>query len=147
MSKLYTTKYILIGGQAVNLYGYCRNTNDIDIIVPFDIQNTNVLIRILTNMGYNKTSTKDNRELGELLTLSPVELHRYSTICVEGAELWPLDILFTTQYNRYNELVRIAKYEGIKINLIDLQDLFIMKRRAGRLQDKLDIENLTEGDK
>ena len=40
-------KYILIGGQAVRLNGFLRNTEDIDILLPSSIRNGEQLIKAL----------------------------------------------------------------------------------------------------
>ena len=40
-------RYILIGGQAVRLNGFLRNTEDIDILLPSSIQNGEQLIKAL----------------------------------------------------------------------------------------------------
>ena len=40
-------RYILVGGQAVRLNGFLRNTEDIDLLLPSSVENGERLIRAL----------------------------------------------------------------------------------------------------
>ncbi|MBC7872585.1 MAG: hypothetical protein H7Y01_01240, partial [Ferruginibacter sp.] len=50
-------RYLLIGGYAVNYYGYNRHTADMDIWLAPDNQNRDVFINSLFCMGYSSKET------------------------------------------------------------------------------------------
>ena len=45
-------QYIIAGGIAVNLHGYPRFTNDIDILLALDQNNLAKMANIMESMGY-----------------------------------------------------------------------------------------------
>ena len=45
-------RYLLIGGYAVNYYGYSRNTHDLDVWIAPTIENRNAFINTLLCMNY-----------------------------------------------------------------------------------------------
>lgn len=45
-------RYLVVGGLAVNVHGYVRNTQDVDIILDFEPQNLDAGLRVLREMGY-----------------------------------------------------------------------------------------------
>ena len=45
-------KYLLIGGYAVILHGYVRNTSDLDIVVSDDSRNALNCVRALIEFGF-----------------------------------------------------------------------------------------------
>ena len=137
-----TTKYILIGGHAVSIYGFPRNTIDIDIVVPYDVKNTERLIRILSGLGYKNVTTKDGVLLSDIYALSPLELHRYGTVTMSGTTLWMVDVLFTHKFDVLYKASRIVHYERIPIRVVGLKDLIDMKTKAGRPQDIIDLQHL-----
>ena len=46
-------EYLLIGGYAVNYYGYVRPTGDIDIFVGRNQQTAEKLVKVLKEFGFN----------------------------------------------------------------------------------------------
>src|SRR6476469_2530512 len=45
-------RYLLIGGYAVVVHGYVRNTNDIDIVVSDDRENAQTVVDALSEFGF-----------------------------------------------------------------------------------------------
>jgi hypothetical protein len=55
----YEVKYIMIGGFAVNLYGFARTTGDIDIWLKDEINNKKKLGKALEQFGYDQLTFED----------------------------------------------------------------------------------------
>jgi hypothetical protein len=55
-------RYLLIGGYAVNYYGYSRNTNDMDIWLSPDNENRDLFINALLCMQYTETEVASLRK-------------------------------------------------------------------------------------
>ena len=53
-AKKNSLRYLLIGGYAVNYYGYNRNTHDLDVWIAPTIENRNAFINTLLCMDYSE---------------------------------------------------------------------------------------------
>jgi predicted nucleotidyltransferase len=128
-------KYLLIGGYAVVIYGYVRNTNDIDIAVSNDPKNAEKLVRALTEFGFAESA------LSKELFLQKDSLVRMG---VEPNKIEILNYLdgldFENAYKRRKNL----QVEDIEISVISLEDLIANKKTVGRLKDLADIEELEQ---
>ena len=130
--------YMVVGGYAVNHYGYSRTTSDIDIYLEDSAINRNNLIDALEQMGYGR--------MDELLRV-PI-LPGYCEILMESGiyidlmtQIKGLDTSsFAKQYENRNTIL----VEGIEITYISLQDLLINKKSTGRTKDKDDLEHLIQ---
>ncbi len=130
-----SVEYLLIGGYAVIIHGYVRNTNDIDVVVSNDPVNVTKCLEALDDFGFGGS------DLRNALTSDEKDIVRM------GIEPMKIEILnylngvdFAEAYGR-----RITKtVEDIKIDVISLRDLIANKEDVGRLQDLLDVEKLKE---
>lgn len=128
-------RYLLIGGYAVVVYGYVRNTNDIDIVVSNDPNNAKNLVKALTEFGFAESGLS-------------VELFTQKDSLVRmGIEPNKIEILnyldgidFAKAYGRRKPL----QVEDIEISVIGLEDLIANKKAVGRLKDLADIEELEQ---
>lgn len=128
-------EYLLIGGYAVIIHGYVRNTNDIDVVVSSDPENVTRCLNALDDFGFG------GPDLRTALTSDEKDVVRM------GVEPMKIEILnylsgvnFAEAYGR-----RVShKVEDIKIDVISLHDLIVNKEDVGRLQDLLDVEKLKE---
>jgi predicted nucleotidyltransferase len=131
-------KYLLIGGYAVVLHGYVRNTNDIDIVVADDLENAEKVVAALAEFGFAGDS------LSTKLFTQPNSVVRM------GTEPMKIEILkhvkgvgFEAPYERR----RTIKAEDIESSVIGLDDLILNKQSVGRLQDLTDVEKLQKTNK
>ena len=58
-------KYLAIGGVAVNLYGYNRVTNDLDIMISFDLENVKRLVKMAKDLGFKPRVPVEIEELAD----------------------------------------------------------------------------------
>ena len=127
--------FILIGGYAVNYYGYGRATGDMDVLLEPNNENRDRLIEVLN---------KENFDASDLTKLREVDFTKPFVFFI--GEI-PLRIDFLTKINlvTYEEADAQKKYfplEDIQVPVISLDHLVLSKNPTGRENDKTDIEYL-----
>jgi predicted nucleotidyltransferase len=125
-------EYLVVGGYAVNYYGYSRATADIDIWIAIGDVNTEKVAGALREFGFAKAEPEIFREPGKVIRMGvpPVRLEVLTSI--SGVE-------FEECYGRRVQ----AELDGVAIDLISLEDLKKNKAASGRLKDLLDLEQLS----
>jgi len=129
-------KYLTIGGFAVNIYGFNRNTGDIDIYIEDSTENRKNLRQALIAVGIG-----DFKEI-EYLKFIPgwtdfsldFGLRLDIMTDVKGLENITFDELW--------KLATVINIEEIPVYFIDYQNLIISKKAANRPKDHLDLEEL-----
>ena len=131
----YRAEYILVGGYAVGMHGYPRYTGDFDIWVNPTPQNSEKVVSALNDFGFSSynLSTDDFTKIGNVVQLGdpPVRIDILT------------DIDGVTFQECYKQVVTF-EIDGLKINVIGLEDLLKNKKASGRFRDLDDIENLTK---
>ncbi len=132
-------RYLLIGGYAVNYYGYNRNTEDLDIWLAPTVQNRQAFIGTLLCMKYSESEVTPL--LKEDFTIPFV-----GTI---GSGDAVIDVLtFVHQSISFDEAEKKrTEYEiqpGIILNIVPYDVLKDMKLRTHREKDMFDIARLEE---
>lgn len=128
-------KYLLIGGYAVNAYGYHRSTADMDIWIELSEKNARRMVQVLIEFGFEvpELSADLFLELGKMIRMGvpPMRLEIHNEIS---------GVSFAACYRN-----RIRKrIDGINVDLISLDDLKTNKKASARLKDLNDVENLPE---
>ncbi len=128
-------KYLLIGGYAVGVHGYVRNTNDIDFWVAMDPDNADRVVRVFKEFGF------DVPELSTDLFLKPDQIVRM------GIEPVRIEVTTTISGVEFDECYpgRVeTTLDGLTVNVINLRDLRINKQASGRAKDLADLESLSK---
>lgn len=128
--------YLTIGGLAVNIYGYGRNTGDIDIIIEDTLINRENLRNALKELGIV--------DFENILTMQFIagwtdinlnfNLRLDIMTSIKGLENKP-----------FRELMKqatITEINDVQVYFLDYENLIIAKKAANRLKDLLDIEEL-----
>ncbi len=127
--------YLLIGGFAVNYYGYVRTTQDMDFLILPTVENASRMMRALTEFGFGAAGIP--REAFE----------REGTAIHLGIEPNRIDLL-THLKGLPNERVfaagREIEFNGLHLRIIDLLDLIQCKKNSARLKDLADAEELEQ---
>lgn len=129
-------KYLTIGGFAVNMYGYGRNTGDIDIFIEDSIENRGSLREALKQAG-----------IGDFEDLNTVQFVPGWTDITLNFNL-RLDIMTSVKglenktFQQLLEKAYITEISNIPVYFIDYENLIIAKKAANRPKDLLDIEEL-----
>lgn len=134
-------RFVLVGGLAVNAWGYLRGTRDLDVVPDPDRRNLEKLDALLRKLG-GKVDVG-----GRLLDSSAI-----STFLKTGdrtlvmTELGQIDVLQgLPQVPRYEQLENQARdidLEGLTVRVCSLEHLLEMKRASDRPRDKDDLEAL-----
>lgn len=129
----YNVEYLVVGGFAVNFYGYVRTTQDIDLLVYPSQANAKRVMAALTEFGFGNAGIP--REYFE----------REGSAIHLGSEPNRIDLLTHLQGVKNDQLfagARRVRFEGIDVNMISYQDLLRVKKSSGRLRDLADAEEL-----
>lgn len=129
-------KYLTIGGFAVNMYGYGRNTGDIDIFIEDSIVNRKNLREALKQA-----------KIGDFENLNTMQLIPGWTDITLNFNL-RLDIMTSVKglenktFEQLLEKAYITEISDIPVYFLDYENLIIAKKAANRPKDLLDIEEL-----
>jgi hypothetical protein len=126
--------YLLIGGHAVAFHGYVRPTTDMDIWIALDRSNAERTVAAIR--AFFGT---DMAGLAPEWFLDPEQVSRF------GSRPNMVEILTTIDAGDFAEAFprRIqVEIDGVRTNLIALEDLKKNKRASGRNKDLADLDNL-----
>lgn len=129
-------KYMVVGGYAVNHYGYSRTTGDIDLYLKDSRENRSKLIDALEKLGYGRF---------DVLLTTPI-LAGYCEIMMDDGMY--MDLMTTIpgiDPEKFDEdflKCEAAEVQGIKVFYIGYEQLIQNKVATGRNKDLLDIEFL-----
>lgn len=142
-------EYLIVGGVAVNLYGYNRFTGDIDILLALDENNLNKMDRLMQKTGYHPRLPVEIHELRDTAKLKKwikeKGLKAYTFINIKRPQL-DIDILVEeslTFEKQYKKRTKIEVWD-IKLPVISLENLVNMKKKANRPKDIEDVKALLE---
>lgn len=128
--------YLTIGGFAVNIYGYGRNTGDIDIFIEDTINNRENLRKAIKQMG-----------LGDFESITTMQFIPGWTDINLNIN-FRLDIMTSVKglenrsFKELLEKANIIEINEIPVYFIDYDNLIIAKKASNRPKDILDIEEL-----
>ncbi|TKT93842.1 nucleotidyltransferase [Dyadobacter frigoris] len=133
----FQVKYLLIGGMAGVVHGHIRTTQDMDLWIKNETENTKALVKALS----------ENDVVGSNLLLNMPLIFGYTSVRF-GMSGFELDLGhslkafseadFDTCYDRALQ----ADLDGIPFPVIQLKDLITEKEATGRRKDLADIEEL-----
>jgi predicted nucleotidyltransferase len=126
-------EYLLIGGYAVNYYGYSRATADLDIWVSATPANAERVAQAVRSFGFTQADATAFLQPGKVIRMGVPPLRLEILTSISG-------VAFTECYARRTE----AELDGVKVHLIRLSDLKRNKQASGRLKDLLDLEQLAD---
>ena len=133
---LNNVKYLTIGGFAVSIYGYGRNTGDIDIFIEESDTNRENLRNALKQCGIG--------DFENILTMQFIPGWTDITLNFNLR----LDIMTSVKgldnsnFNYFLENANIVEISGIPVYFLDYDNLIKSKKAANRPKDLLDIEEL-----
>ena len=141
-------RYLIVGGVAVNAYGYSRLTQDLDLVIGLSAANVRVALEALRALGYRPSVPVALEEFADaerrrawiehkqMQVFSLVsEVHRETTV----------DLFVTEPFDFEREHAAAEIHElapGITLPLVRLPSLIAMKRAANRDRDRDDVQHL-----
>lgn len=126
-------EYLLVGGFAVNLYGYHRSTEDIDFWIAVSDDNYDRLLAAIHEFfgedlkGLDKDFLRHNEALFLGGVPNKIEIFKHCS-----------GLNFAEAFARRVE----TALDGVPVKVICLTDLKTNKRASGRNKDLADLDNL-----
>lgn len=131
-------KYITIGGFAVNIYGYSRNTGDLDILIEDSLENRKNLRKAFIEIGIGDFESIETMQFipgwTDFTLFFGLQLDVMTSI--KGLENVPFEELL--------EKATKVILGNVAVNFIDYDNLIIAKKATNRLKDQLDLEELNK---
>lgn len=131
-------RYLVVGAQAVIFYSEPRYTKDMDVWIPPEINDAETVYEALKKFG------------APLQGLSPGDFKDKKIIYQIGVPPVRIDIMMSvpgaSAIAAWKKRRR-TRYGNAKINVIDITDLIKAKRKAGRPQDRIDLNKLRDHSK
>lgn len=127
--------FMLIGGYAVNYYGYNRVTGDMDVWLKPHNDNKKLLLEALTVLGF------DEEGLGKINTWDFTQPQSFHI----GKQPDKTDFMTHISGVKYEIAKQNAiqvTIDGLKLFIIHLTNLIDNKNASGRLKDLADVEYL-----
>ena len=124
-------KYLLIGGYAVNFYGYSRSTGHMDIWISFDPRNAAAVAGALRQFGFAQANVEPLSRPNQIVRMGVQPLRLEILTSISGVE-------FDECYARRETL----EVDGCSVPVIHLEDLKRNKRASGRMKDLADLQEL-----
>lgn len=140
-------KYLVVGGVAVNLHGYVRFTGDLDVLLLLDDQNLKKMDKVMKKLKYSERlpvsimELQDHKQVKNWLKEKGMKAFSFNPPKDNPLQL---DIVIEESL-KFDEIFpkRITKkISNVSIPVISIQDLIKMKKKSGRQQDLVDLENL-----
>jgi predicted nucleotidyltransferase len=123
--------YLIIGGYAVNYYGYARATADLDVWIAIDPENAARVASVLNQFGFTQAEPRMFEEPRKVIRMGVPPLRLEILTSISGVD-------FAECYERRLEV----ELDGVRVHLVHRDDLKRNKAASGRLKDRLDLEQL-----
>ena len=137
--NIHQVAYLVIGGFAVNFYGYNRSTGDLDLWVSKDQDNLKKLENALEKLGFEFGS-----EAKQELTNDRMVVFSKEETVIEL--ITKLNISKTVSFEEAYGRADLRKVRAIDFRIISLEDLKNEKSQSKRYKDLNDLSMLEEAE-
>lgn len=140
-------QYLVVGGVALNLHGVPRITMDLDLILETRTDNIHLFLSLMKEKGYRPRLPVDPAQLADPLTVQDwIENRNMKAFSFfhEKEKFREVDVLLSHPLDWDSAFARrtLVPFRGQTLNVVDIRDLILMKRVAGRSKDLSDIDML-----
>ena len=132
----YKVNYLVVGGYAVNSYGYLRSTGDMDLWIDKSQKNLENAKNALLYLSYPKEAV--NQAIEELSANKNINLRQNEFFKIELITFLSSTLKFSEAYKNKT----IKSILGVQATVIDFEDLCNLKIKSGRPKDLLDVHEL-----
>jgi hypothetical protein len=141
-------RYLVIGGVAVNLYGFTRTTLDLDLTISLDAENRGKFLRSMDKLGYKIKKPS----LARKLMTGDYPAGKIKVLTFFRDEFEIIDVFIENSINFENSFKEKKVFKAGKINIpvVPYEILLEMKRSSGRERDLIDtgyLEKIRRGKK
>jgi hypothetical protein len=130
--EAHSARFLLIGGYAVNAFGYVRNTVDMDVWIASDPDNQQKVLRAIRDFGFPAAPDDLLHEDDAMIRMGmpPLRIAVLKKISgVEFEDCWLRRV--------------VIEDDDVCIPAISLEDLKRNKLALGRKKDLLDLDELS----
>ncbi len=129
----YKVAYALVGGFAVNYYGYVRTTQDMVILIFPSEENAEKVMAALWDFGFGKAGIQKElfKEPGNAVHLG-----------VEPNRIDLLTHLIGISNQQIFSNLNFIELDNIQLNIIAYNDLILAKKSSKRMRDQADADGL-----
>lgn len=130
----YHLPYMIIGGQAVLLYGEPRLTKDIDITLGVDVEHLDVVLQMVAELGLRPLPDDPSAFINQTMVLP----------CIQATIGIRLDFIFSFSPYERQALQRVNRIPilGVEVCFASPEDIIIHKIFAGRPRDIEDARSI-----
>jgi hypothetical protein len=126
-------EFVVVGAPAVAFHGYSRYTQDVDLLVRSNQENTEKLARLIDQFGFPS------------LGLTEKDFYNPDVVIQLGVPPNPIDLITSIEGVGFEEVWKnraFGTFGEMWVPYIDLERLIRNKRSTGRLKDEADAEEL-----
>jgi hypothetical protein len=140
------SRYVVVGGVAVNLHGYQRFTKDVDLVVELIPDQTLRVLEALRALGFKPNLPVEVTDFANPVTRDSWVREKGMMVFQLFSETSRVTVDIFAQYPiAFDALYAdstIVSLPGAALRIASIAHLMQMKREAGRPQDMLDVEKL-----
>lgn len=129
-------EYMVVGGYAVNSYGFMRSTGDMDLWIDNNKSNIDKLSKALISLNYSLDTIRAG--LIELKENRNISLKHGDFFKIELISFLSTTLTFKNAYMRKSMKAML----GLEVSVIHFEDLCNIKIKSGRNKDLLDVKEL-----
>jgi hypothetical protein len=143
-------RYLIVGGLAVNAYGYERLTRDLDLVIGLEPENILRGIRALLSIGYAPAIPVTPEEFADSANRETWRVEKNMIVLKLWSDIHrrtPVDVFIDEPFDfavEYASAQQMDIASGISAPFVAWASLIEMKRSAGRPQDLVDVAALEE---
>ncbi len=140
-------RYVVVGGFATVMHGYARATADVDLAVDLAPEEATKMIQALVAKGFRPQVPVAPEQFADSTVREAWhrEKHMRAFSLVDPTNpMRVVDLLLKPEVPFEELLARSQEVmlDKIKVRIASLDDLILLKRRAGRPQDLADVAQL-----
>ena len=129
-------EYLVVGGYAVNSYGFMRSTGDMDLWIKNDEFNLDKISKALSALDYP----------ADAIQTGLIELKKNRNISLKHGDFFKIELisflLGTLTFKEAYERKAMKILLGLNVGVVDFDDLCFLKIKSGRNKDLLDVKEL-----
>ncbi len=139
---------MIVGGLAVVAHGYVRFTADVDLVLDMDEANLRRAVVAFEGLGYRPRAPVPFGEFAEAPRRAAWMHDKGLTVFSLYSPAHPateVDLFAESPFDFSATYARAARMEvapGLMATFAGLDDLIALKKRAGRPQDAIDVQQL-----
>ena len=129
-------EYLVVGGYAVNSYGFMRSTGDMDLWINHNKSNLDKLSKALNALNYP----------ADTIRTGIIELKANRNISLKHGDFFKIELISflstTLTFNDAHKKKSLKTILGLEVGVISFDDVCNIKIKSDRNKDLLDVKEL-----